>query len=434
MSEATVMKPRPGSRGGNKPVSDLGKIAASAAEVECTVVITPSKNKERGVQLPKFGDNPLIDEASALLSMVGQIRCTVKHGDIASLRQVCIDKIRDYEANLRHQQVSAEIIEASRYCVCCFIDETVLNTNWGGQSVWASDSLLSTFHSQTWGGEHFFTLLDENLAAPHAKPQLLELQYLCLSLGFVGKMRVEERGQDKLEEYRQQAFERLQAIHGEADIELSPKSQASVSIGSEANGGLPIWVIAAIFGVLLLSIYMACSYFINSYSDQVFNQINTLARWESTTTNTAEVDEQQVLMLQQRLQTEVDRQLLEIVPLSDRIRITINSSELFSPGSAEVKSSVVPVLQKLSRALESTTGRVLITGHTDNQPIFTSRYPSNWHLSLARATAVANSMSIGTLLQGRLWPEGRGDSDPRASNNTESERALNRRVEIDLLY
>jgi len=434
MSEATVMKPKPGSRGAQKSTSELGKIAASAAEAECTVVITPSKNKERGVQLPKFGDNPLIDEASALLSMVGQIRCTAKHGDIASLRQACIDKIRDYEANLRHQQISAEVIEAARYCICCFIDETVLNTSWGGQSVWASDSLLSTFHSQTWGGEHFFTLLDENLAAPYAKTQLLELQYLCLSLGFVGKMRVEQQGSDKIEAYRQQAFEHLQTIHGESDIELSPNSIKSVTIGSEANGGLPLWVIGAIYGVILLSIYMACSYFINNYSDQVFNQLNQLARWESTDSEVFPVDDQQVLMLQQRLQTEVERQLLEISPMNDRIRITIKSSELFGPGSAEVKSSVVPVLQKLSRALESTSGRILITGHTDSQPIFTSRYPSNWHLSLARATAVANTMSVGTLLQGRLWPEGRGDSDPRAGNNTESERALNRRVEIDLLY
>ncbi|WP_432455112.1 type VI secretion system protein TssL, long form [Agarivorans sp. QJM3NY_29] len=434
MSEATVMKPRPGNRGANKSVSDLGKIAASAAEAECTVLITPSKNKERGVQLLKFGDNPLIDEASILLSMVGQIRCTAKHGDIASLRQVCIDKIRDYEANLRHLQISAEQIEAARYCMCCFIDETVLNTNWGGQSIWASDSLLSTFHSQTWGGEYFFTLLDENLVAPHQKASLLELQYLCLALGFVGKMRVTERGQDQLEAYRQQAFERLQVIHGESEIALSPQSNASVNMMKEAGGGIPIWVLTAILGVLLLSIYMTSSYFINNYSDQVFNQLNTLARWDATVKTSVERDDQQLLMLQQRLQTEVNRQLLEVQPLSDRVRITIHSSELFAPGSAEVKSALVPILQKLSRALESTSGRILITGHTDNQPIFTSRYPSNWHLSLARATAVANTMSVGTLLQGRLWPEGRGDSEPRASNDSESARALNRRVEIDLLY
>ncbi len=65
---------------------------------------------------------------------------------------------------------------------------------------------------------------------------------------------------------------------------------------------------------------------------------------------------------------------------------------------------------------------------------FTSRYPSNWHLSLARATAVANSMALGTDLHGRLWPEGLGDSKPRKPNDSPDNRASNRRVEIDLLY
>lgn len=434
MSDATVIKPSPGKRNGKNKPSDLAQLAASAGEADCTVVITPSKSKERNTRLPKLGDNPLVDEASVLLSMAAQIRCTAAHGDIASLRQACMEKVRDYEAALRRQQVEAEQIEAARFCLCCFIDEIVLSTNWGGQSVWSSDSLLSTFHHQTSGGEHFYVLLDECLASPFAKIQLLELQYLCLSLGFVGKMSLEERGQDKLANYRQQAFDSINQARGELDPRLSPNADSASALGRETHDGLPLWVILAIFGVMLLSIYMTCSYYINSYSDQVFNQINALARWESAPVGEVEVDGQQLLTLQQRLQTEVSRGLIEITPESDRIRITLNSGDLFSPGSAEIKSSVLPVLQKLARVLEATDGRILITGHTDNQPIFTSRYPSNWHLSLARASAVANSMSVGTLLQGRLWPEGRGDSEPRGDNNSEAGRALNRRVEIDLLY
>jgi type VI secretion system protein ImpK len=434
MSEATLVKPRPGNRAASSSTEDLKKAVANAAAADSTVMVVPSRIKDRGVQLPAIGKNPLIDEANSLLSMVGQIRCTANHGDIASLRQACIEKINEYENALRRHQIDAETMEAARYCLCCFIDETVLNTNWGGQSLWASNSLLSTFHSQTWGGAYFYTLLDSHLAAPHAKTQLLELQYQCLSLGFVGKMRLEEHGRDKLEQYRQQAFELLQAIHGELDTALSPNSHANITTRNEVNGGLPLWVSVAVFGVLLLSVYMFCSYSINEYSDKVFNQINGLARWEVPTKALVEGNNLASVQLQQRLQTEIERHLLEVSPLADRIRITLNSGELFSAGSAEVKSSIVPVLQKLARALESTEGRILITGHTDNQPIFTSRYPSNWHLSLARATAVANTLAIGTMLQGRLWPEGRGESEPRSPNDSDEERALNRRVEIDLLF
>ena len=88
---------------------------------------------------------------------------------------------------------------------------------------------------------------------------------------------------------------------------------------------------------------------------------------------------------------------------------------------------------KIGRAFENTQGRILISGHTDDQPIFTSKYPSNWHLSLARATTVANFMAGTGKLTGRLWPEGRGEAEPMFPNNSKENQARNRRVEIDLM-
>ncbi|WP_394144955.1 type VI secretion system protein TssL, long form [Vibrio atypicus] len=434
MSEATIMKPRPGNRAGKKQPKEQYNSVNHSQKSDCTVVASSSVNRFQNLSFPQLGDNSLVEEANSLLSMIGQIRCTSTHGDIASLHQACIEKVRAYEASLRHHQVTPEQIESARYCLCCFVDETVLNTNWGEHSIWSTNSLLSTFHSQTWGGEHFFTLLDQNLASPRANSHLLELQYVCLCLGFVGKMRVEDKGIDRLENYRQQAFESLQLIEGELDPLLTPQSHETIHIGSEVHRGLPIWVIVAVCGVFLLSVYMVCSYSLNSYSDKVFNNLNNLAKWKPRSESSSVVDDKQLAVLKQRLHTEIERKLIDVQPLNDRIRISIRSQELFEPGRAEVMSSIVPVLQKLSRILESTDGRILITGHTDDQPIFTSRYPSNWHLSLARATSVANNMAIGTSLQGRLWPEGRGDSEPLVSNQTEEQRAFNRRVEIDLLY
>lgn len=433
MSDATVVKPRPGARSGFTSPKAMENAASRAVEADNTVMAMLPVARETHANLPGLNDNPLVDEAGDLLSIVSQIRCTAKHADIKSLRQACIDKIRHYEKALRRYQLDAETIDAARYCLCCLIDEAVLNTSWGSQSLWSNNSLLSTFHSQTWGGEHFFNLLDNHLSAARAKAALLELQYLCLSLGFVGKMRLEEQGKDKLEQYRQQIFDCLQEIAGEQNEGISVNSYANVTSGRDVRTGLPLWVALAVFGVLFLSFYMYFSYSINDYSDNVFNKINTLARWQSTTT-TLEGDSPAGLQLQQRLQTEIDRRVLDVTPMSDRVRVTLTSADLFAAGSAEFRSAIVPVLQKLARALEATKGRILITGHTDDQPIFTSRYPSNWHLSLARATAVANTLATGTSLQGRLWPEGRGESEPRSPNDSEEARALNRRVEIDLLY
>ncbi|PSU34129.1 type VI secretion system protein TssL, long form [Photobacterium lutimaris] len=434
MSEATLIKPRPGPRGKNGVGRNTAK-QPSVQNVDQTVVMTKIKAGGASLRVPPLGDNPLVEEASTLLSLIGQIRSTSHHNDVSDLQQRCIDKVREYEVRLRSLSVDSEKIEAARYCLCSFLDETVLNTVWGGQSNWSTESLLSTFHSETFGGEYFYTLMESNLVDPRTKLQLLELQYICLSLGFVGKMRVEERGMDKLESYREQAYQVLLEQNGEPSRELSPDWANHVIKRTELKSGVPLWVFVSVFSLLTLAMYMGFSYQINDYSNKVFNQLNEIARFE---TNDRQRQNSSVnpasVRLQQLLQREIENGVLEIIELPDRVRIIMKSSELFLSGSAEVQTALMPVLSKVARALESTSGKILITGHTDNQPIFTSKYPSNWHLSLARATAVANSMAMGTDLHGRLWPEGLGESKPRNANDSEQERARNRRVEIDLLF
>ena len=75
---------------------------------------------------------------------------------------------------------------------------------------------------------------------------------------------------------------------------------------------------------------------------------------------------------------------------------------------------------------------MLITGHTDNQPIRSMRFPSNWHLSEERADAVKGALA--TLVEpARMRAEGKADAEPVAANDTPANRARNRRVEIVLL-
>ncbi len=427
MSDATILKPRPGGR--------IGKAEAPVAPVDedkTRLFSIPSEPKKR-VRLPGLGLNPLIDAAGNLLSLVAQIRATKAYSAADSLRQRCIEYVRDYEHQLRREQIDGEQIEAARYCICALLDETVLNTPWGSDSVWSAQSLLSTFHAQTWGGEHFFTLLDNALMQPHTQLQLIELQHLILSLGFVGKMRLEERGHERLEEYRHQSAQALKRHRPELAKQLSAQATQYVVHGEALRMDLPLWVIASIAGFLLLSVYMLFSYHLNQRSDEAFAELNQLVSWAPSEAQ-SEVDPEMGLRIAQRLQTEVEMGQLELERLPDRLRMVLKNDALFDSGSASVKEAQLPLLGKLARTLEATQGRIVISGHTDNQPIFTSKYPSNWHLSLARANAVANVLARSGQLQGRLWPEGKGDTEPRADNSSSASRRMNRRVEIDLFY
>ena len=116
------------------------------------------------------------------------------------------------------------------------------------------------------------------------------------------------------------------------------------------------------------------------------------------------------------------------------IRIDIVDSYLFSPGSADVTSAaalktlaeIAPILAKGDQAID-------IEGHTDNQPIKTKTFNSNWELSAIRATTVLNVLSQKGISESRLSATGFGASRPISSNDTASGKSQNRRVSILLL-
>lgn len=435
MSDKTVMKPRPGGRAtakSNAP-APVPEHTGDPDKTRMAAHVKAPDNVQR-MQVLSISDNILIDEAGALFSLIPPIRNTVSHADVASLKTQCIQLINQYEQQLRHKAVSSGLIENARYCMCSFIDEAVLNTSWGGNSDWATESLLSTFHNETFGGEYFFTLLDSAIAAPRENLLLLELQYLCLSFGFVGKMRVEERGYEKLEGYRERAYKAIRSQRGEPERELSPGWRSQVVAASKLEAEFPLWVFCSVVGAALLGSYMYLNYQINSYSDQVHRQLNNLVSWQQDAPQVVTAKARQdAIKLQQLLQTEIRRELLEVIELPDRVRIRIGLDQLFSPGGTGINEGFAPIAVKIARSLESTEGRILVSGYTDSLPIFTSKYPSNWHLSLARANAMSDALASGADLRGRLWPEGHGDANPIAPNDSAANRALNRRVEIDLL-
>jgi type VI secretion system protein ImpK len=97
-----------------------------------------------------------------------------------------------------------------------------------------------------------------------------------------------------------------------------------------------------------------------------------------------------------------------------------------------VSGKARPMFERIGAALNQVPGPVLIAGHTDNQPIRTLRFPSNWHLSKDRAASV-KALLGGFVKPERLTAEGRADTEPLADNVAAEGRAKNRRVEITLL-
>ena len=138
-------------------------------------------------------------------------------------------------------------------------------------------------------------------------------------------------------------------------------------------------------------------------------------------------------LLESTLAREIDDQVLEVLAEPDGVLIRVRESDAFPSGSARLQARIIPVLTKLQTILNNTEGRIIVSGHTDNLPINTGAYPSNWVLSAARAASVVHYMSRTAFTDpSRIEIRAFADTKPVALNNTPANRAKNRRIEINL--
>lgn len=136
-------------------------------------------------------------------------------------------------------------------------------------------------------------------------------------------------------------------------------------------------------------------------------------------------------MLRRLLQTEIKEGQIDVESTARTILIRIREKGSFASGSALLNSSFVGVIDKIANALTQIEGRIAVEGHTDDVPINTFAYPSNWDLSSARSVAVVRRMlDISPLRPTRITASGFADTRPQAINTSAEGRARNRRVEI----
>lgn len=137
--------------------------------------------------------------------------------------------------------------------------------------------------------------------------------------------------------------------------------------------------------------------------------------------------------LVEQLESEVRAGDVEIEELRGRLQVRALDQILFDSGSVEIKPRGRTVLAKIATQLAKVSDRrVRVEGHTDDVPIATTRFPSNWELSVGRAATVARFLAEQGIAAPRLEASGFGEFQPIASNQEPAGRARNRRIEIVL--
>lgn len=214
------------------------------------------------IPLPGDASRPeeiLAAAATPLLALVAQLRQAVDFADVTALRIETVEQIKKFDERATKLGGRLADLGAARYVLCSLLDETVMTTPWGATSNWSSHSLLNQFHGETWGGEKVFAILDRVRANPQQHLALLKLIDLCLAFGFKGKYRVVEGGQYQLDELRDELGRIWRSQVKAAPNELSPQWKG-VSVQHKLRAAMPLWIVFAIAGVLMLCIYSMFAY------------------------------------------------------------------------------------------------------------------------------------------------------------------------------
>jgi type VI secretion system protein ImpK len=426
--ERTVIRPMPGRPSVPRPAPRAAQAPASAPAAMAAEDISLSE-----LFLP--GLNPVLAAAGPLFAIAIRIRGSAVEPNLAALRERILQEFKLFQERMRAANVPAKTQQAAHRAVCALIDDLVLNTPWGANSNWRSATLFSVFHGQVTGGDWFFDALRPLVAETRANLDVLEVMYLCLSLGFEGRLRVQSTGAAELARLRENLYAAVREQRGKFERELSPHWQGVQAAHTSLPSRIPIWVFAATAAAVLVVIFIGLSLLLGAASNPVFAELAQLppanppsiAGGTSLPKYTSHADR-----LRQFLAPEIKANLVAVGETDRTITISLQGSGIFGAGSANVEDRYVDVLLRIGAAVQDEPGTVTVLGHTDSTPIRTIRFPSNYELSLARAQASRDVMRTRLSEPQRIKAEGMGDSAPLASNDTPQGREQNRRIEIVL--
>ncbi|ARP89547.1 hypothetical protein CAL14_03950 [Bordetella genomosp. 9] len=407
--------------------------------------------------LPGHPVNPLVGAAYPLLEIGGLLRTArCEPMPLEALRGRLIAMVREFVDACVH--LDTETVAAARYCLCTFLDEAVAAAPWGGEA-WSTRSLLVIFHGEASGGERFFTILHKLSQNPAAHIDALELLHIMLALGMQGRYRLSPDGSATLLQVRQKLRALIRQVRGAPEASLSPHWRGEKPYKRTRWPARPLaWLClgcaclaAAMYGLAAQRLRQQAlaaalarqavhakapvAPLPAAVAAQPARPPDTLPAVTPAPVVPATRQSGAAGMaasLAHTLAGDIAAGRVQVESRPDRVILTVGTDTLFASGSSRIAAAYLPLVRRIGDALRTVRGRVLVIGHTDNRPPAPGA-PSNWALSLARAGNVLDVLREQTGEPERFLAQGKGDTEPVASNDTPAGQARNRRVVIVVL-
>ena len=397
---------------------------------------------------PREHPNPLIGAFAALLAFAPELESPMAPSDPETLRTRLLDGLIAARDSAVARGVPLAKADAGAWAVAALLDDLALHTPWGGVSAWPRQSLVSTLYGDVDAGARCFDRLEELEAHPNRDPELLELLYFCLALGFRGRYRMPGRaGARSLAAVRTSAARLLRNPEA-AQAPLSPNWQGVVAADEPRRFTVPLWVLFAAAIVAATAVYFALSLRLAGQAEQLAVLARSLPPAEraeiyrvprDTTRPPARPAEASDFALVPSFEAAAPEGLRPALKGSETVSLVTlviqwTNPEVFRSSQAELTQGFEPLIAAIGRTIaenQDVIGTVTVVGHTDSIPVSGANpFHDNQGLSEARAATLARLLVANGAPSDRVRSEGRAATEPVASNKTKDGRALNRRVEI----
>jgi type VI secretion system protein ImpK len=395
----------------------------------------------------RTGVNNLVDSAASLFDLVIYLRGQAAPLNIDQLRSKTLALLDEFKAKAAAARNEQAVIDAAHYSICATIDDAILSTPWG----FDSDYVRSPLVISDQGGAGFFDGLEKVQKQPERLRTLLEFMYVCLSLGFQGRMRREHSGDVELEQHRQEVFQQLVRVRDGIEMSLSPQWEGVLTERRRAGAFVPLWLVATLGVAATLALYVFFYIAVGESGRSL----------EAKATSMPVQGEVEIIEFERAVAVELEPEslpttfvsetvcgalgdllafgVIECDPHRGSVRVRFlseaKSTAMFASGKAVLTDTYANAIRDVARALNSQQGAILVVGHTDATPLRRNHpYRSNLELSVARAEAVGGLLEKDLDDKGRVEIEGVGARDLLVQNaNNAKSNARNRRVELFLV-
>ncbi|MEL6690162.1 MAG: type IVB secretion system protein IcmH/DotU [Pseudomonadota bacterium] len=400
--------------------------------------------------------NPIIAAASDILILLGRLRTGMVEMSAIPLRDHVLRAMAEFTDKCMAAGVPPEDIDVARYALAATADDIVQTVPGNDPQYWQQFSMAAELLGDRSAGIGFFSRLEQVMAYPQQRRNVLELMLTCMSLGFEGRYRAEPQGAVTLMRIRSEVYQRFRSTEARPGGDLSHKWLPVILGGRRRQSAMPLWVVASVAGGMVVALFATLSYLLSTDARAASNDI--LAAHAAATppvitpvvignvvADTTEYEAQgtgQLETIQGKLAAEIEAGTIEVLEEGDWILIRLGSALRFGSGSPQLLEDYTDLMARIAGVLEDEDRvegimpegmdpDIKVEGHSDNIPMRgTGRYKTNEALSEARAQTVSDLLAPQLSDPSRLSVVGVGPADPIDPANTREARAKNRRVEI----